>query len=250
MKPHQREQDEHLERLWYMKEKGQKSLVSLQSAMEEGFDSRLVDDLVTEGHVRFSNDNQDIQLTEAGLERARKIVRAHRIGERLLHDLFGGEFETGACEFEHIVTDEIVDAICILLGHPRECPHGMPIPEGECCRRSARTVYNLVSPLTELQVAQSAKVAYINYKEEHRMEMMDGLQIRPGATVKLRQRYPCYVIECEGAHVAMDAEIAANIRVWMNNRQAGTQQNQALEPEGKNNSGWTRLLKFGFGRQR
>jgi DtxR family Mn-dependent transcriptional regulator len=248
VKPHQREKDEHLERLWYMKEKGQSSLVSLQSAMAEGFDARLVDDLLAEGYVQFSHDRQHIKLTDAGEEQARKIIRAHRLGERLLYDLFGEEFEAGACEFEHIVSEEIVDAICILLGHPRECPHGMLIPAGDCCRRSACTVHNLVIPLTELEVNKPAKVAYINYQGEQRLQRLDGLQIRPGATVKLRQRYPCYVIECEGAHVAMDTEIAANIQVWLRGRQAKLQEDQTPEPEGASSSRWTRLLRFGLGR--
>ncbi|MHC4071049.1 MAG: iron dependent repressor, metal binding and dimerization domain protein [Planctomycetota bacterium] len=29
-----------------------------------------------------------------------------------------------------VVTTELVDSICILLGHPETCPHGMPIPPG------------------------------------------------------------------------------------------------------------------------
>ncbi|MHC4310508.1 MAG: iron dependent repressor, metal binding and dimerization domain protein [Planctomycetota bacterium] len=76
--------------------------------------------------------------------------------------ILGGDYESGACEFEHTVTPELVDSICILLGHPRECPHGRPIPQGQCCRHSSRTAQSSVIPLVELAVGQSARVAYIN----------------------------------------------------------------------------------------
>ena len=137
-----------------------------------------------------------------------------RLAERLLYDVLGGEFESGACEFEHMVTLEVVDSICTLLGHPRECPHGLPIPEGECCKHSTRTASSSIAPLTELEVGQSARVAYVNCRDDQRLHKINGLHIRPGAVVRLHQTYPSYVIECEGANIALDKEIAFNICVW------------------------------------
>ena len=132
----------------------------------------------------------------------------------MIYDVLGGEFESGACEFEHIITPELVDSICILLGHPRECPHGMPIPEGECCKRSAKTAQNSVIPLTELSVGQSVRIAYVSCKNDQQLHKIDSLQIRPGVLVKMHQIYPSYVIECEGANIALDREIVSNIHVW------------------------------------
>jgi DtxR family Mn-dependent transcriptional regulator len=239
-----RQKDEYLERLWCMKERGESSLGSLESAMEGDFQAHVVDDLLMEGLVEVDQSNGYIKLTVRGDDRARQIIRAHRIGERLLYDVFGGDFETGACELEHIVTEEIVDGICILLGHPRECPHGMPIPEGDCCRRSAQTVHNLVIPVSDLDVGQCARVAYIQYKDDHQMHRIDGLQIRPGTAVKLRQKYPCCVIECEGSSIAMDGEIAANIRVWSNGKGLQCHGSQAASTT-KNGRGWAGMLGFG-----
>ena len=153
-------------------------------------------------------------LQKKGVDYSHQIVRAHRIAERLIYDVLDGEFESGACEFEHIVTTELVDSICILLGHPRECPHGMPIPEGECCKRYANTTESSVTCMTELKVGQSARVAYVNCKNDQLLHKIDGLQIRPKTIVKLHQIYPCYVIECEGANIAIDKEIVSKIFVW------------------------------------
>ncbi len=75
-------------------------------------------------------------LTEKSEQRARDIVRRHRLAERLFQDTFalgGVEAESHACQFEHIISPELDQKICTFLGHPRTCPHGAPIPEGLCC---------------------------------------------------------------------------------------------------------------------
>jgi DtxR family Mn-dependent transcriptional regulator len=208
------ERDEHLEQLWYMKEDGKDSIDAIKTALNENFDGAIIDQLSSEDMVELTEQGSKIALTRKGEDYARQLIRAHRLAERLLNDVLGGDYESGACEFEHTVTPELVDSICILLGHPRECPHGMPIPEGQCCRRSSRTAQSSVIPLVELAVGQSARVAYINCKSDQQLHRIDGLCIRPGAVVTLHQRYPAYVIECEGSNIAMDEEIVSNICVW------------------------------------
>jgi len=208
------EKDEHIERLYYMKEDQTDSIDALKSAMNENYDATVIDELLSEDMVELSEDRNKINLTKKGHYYACQIIRAHRLAERLLYDVLGGDFESGACEFEHIVTPELVDSICILLGHPKTCPHGMPIPEGQCCKKSSRTAQSSVIALTELEVGQSARIAYINCKSDPQLHKMDNLRIRPGVVVTLHQRYPAYVIECESSNIAMDEEIVANICVW------------------------------------
>ena len=210
----QRLKDEHLEQLYNLYEEGEDSLEALEVAMGGEFDPQIVAALTSEDSVAVADEGRTISLTSPGLDRSRRLIRAHRIGERLIHDVLGGEYESGACQFEHIVAPELVDSICILLGHPRVCPHGMPIPEGECCRRSARTVENSVAPLTELKVGCIARIAYVQSENHRRLHRLDSLQVRPGASVKLHQTYPSYVIECEGSQIALDESIAADILVF------------------------------------
>lgn len=209
-----RETDEHIEQLWYMKEGGKNSIDAIKTALSENFDAAIIDKLSSEDMVELTEQGNKIALTKKGEDYARHLIRAHRLAERLLYDVLGGDYESAACEFEHTVTAELVDSICILLGHPRACPHGMPIPQGQCCRRSARTAQSSVIPLVELEVGQSARVAYINCKSDQQLHKIDSLCIRPGVVVTLHQRYPTYVIECEGSNIAMDEEIVSNICVW------------------------------------
>jgi DtxR family Mn-dependent transcriptional regulator len=78
-----------------------------------------------------------IIFTEKGLKRAEDVIRRHRLAERLFMQTLRVEDEKEvaeqACKFEHILSPEATDSICTFLGHPRTCPHGSPIPAGECC---------------------------------------------------------------------------------------------------------------------
>src|SRR5271169_4099982 len=80
--------------------------------------------------------DHEVQLTDRGKSRARDVVRRHRLAERLFKDTFridDHEAHTQACKFEHIISPELDQRICSFLGHPTTCPHGNPIPPGECC---------------------------------------------------------------------------------------------------------------------
>ncbi len=212
MKGNCNEGDEILERLWSMKEHGRETIGELREMFGSIYNPEELEELISDGLVR--REDERVALTPAGMERARRLVRAHRLGERLIHDVLGKEYEPGACEFEHIVDTGIVDGICTLLGHPRECPHGFPIPEGECCRSFAHFAGRNVVPLTELAVGQSARIAYVYAKSDREMHRLASLEIAPGTTVKLHQKYPAFVVECEGASIALDDEVAGGINVW------------------------------------
>jgi putative ABC transport system ATP-binding protein len=79
----------------------------------------------------------DAKFTQAGEARARDVIRRHRLAERLFRDVLGihdeDEIEASACKFEHILSPEVTDRMCSLLGHPDACPHGSRIPRGPCC---------------------------------------------------------------------------------------------------------------------
>jgi putative ABC transport system ATP-binding protein len=85
--------------------------------------------------------NEEVQLTTQGHQRARDVIRRHRLAERLFKDTFridDHEAHTQACKFEHIISPELDQRICSFLGHPKTCPHGNPIPPGECCNGHAK----------------------------------------------------------------------------------------------------------------
>ncbi len=84
------------------------------------------------GLIEYTRDGA--KLTDAGIKEAERIVRNHRLVEVLLDRVLKVSVdEEVVCRMEHTISSEIADAICTLLNHPKECPHGKPIPRGECC---------------------------------------------------------------------------------------------------------------------
>ncbi|MFH1729482.1 MAG: metal-dependent transcriptional regulator [Pseudomonadota bacterium] len=227
-----RERDEYLEQLWSMKEKKIKSIDELKKKLHVKFNKDFFQELINEGIVKVEKDEAQVTLTEYGERQARQVIRAHRLAERLIRDVLGLEYEKGADEFEHTMNIELLDGICTLLGHPRECPHGKPIPEGECCKIFAKQVTSSVISIKELEVGETAKVAYIQVKDDKQMHRLDGLQIRPGADIKLHQKYPTFVVECEGLSIAIDEEVASNIRVWIKLACAEISRDMVIEKRG------------------
>src|SRR3954464_4457406 len=69
-------------------------------------------------------------LTESGRARAERVVRKHRIIERLLTDFMGytaAESHVQADELGDTFTDDMVERIAARLGNPERCPHGWPV---------------------------------------------------------------------------------------------------------------------------
>ncbi len=124
--------DEVLEQLWDRRE----TSTHIQSMDFTGMQwRRLIATMTRAGLVRVEDGVE--QFTPAGEERARNVIRRHRLAERLFIDVLSirdeVEVESSACKFEHILSPDVTDRICTLLGHPLACPHGSPIPQGECC---------------------------------------------------------------------------------------------------------------------
>lgn len=91
--------------------------------------SEMVKRMESEGLVR--NDNATLALTAAGEKLAQRVVRRHRLAERFLTDMLGldwGSAHHEACKWEHIISDDVEEALARVLGNPATCPHGNPIP--------------------------------------------------------------------------------------------------------------------------
>jgi DtxR family Mn-dependent transcriptional regulator len=82
------------------------------------------------GMVRM-NRRKEIELTAKGRRMAEAIVRRHRIMERWLTDGLGLDWvvaDTEAARLEHAVSDVVEKRLYEVLGRPKTCPHGNPIP--------------------------------------------------------------------------------------------------------------------------
>lgn len=210
--------EEILEHVWTEREAGRDAASGIlaASASDHAPDARATDlaELASAGLVRLEGEH--VILTADGEVRARDVVRRHRLTERLFRDLLDlGErtMEAQACEFEHILSREATDSVCTLLGHPPTCPHGKPIPPGECCGAFRRTVRPLVTGLRNFELGAIGRIVFIAPKFHDRMDRLAALGVIPGSMIRLHQRSPSYVIEVGETTIALDPEIAGEIFV-------------------------------------
>ena len=158
----------------------------------------------------------DHSLTEQGMELARRAIRRHRLAERLLCDLMGESQENAeedACVLEHSLLEGLAEKVCTFLGHPSVCPHGHPIPEGECCRRAARTVDSAVAPLSQLSAGESGTIAYLTTGQEGDFQKFLAMGVHPGDAVTLVRKTPSVVFRCGHSQFAVDRELASQVYV-------------------------------------
>ena len=133
--------EEYLEALWISEELGQsitkigwvaKRLHVAPSSVFEMYKK-----LEARGFVNH-HPYKGVEMTEAGRQIAQQVVRNHRLIEILMNQTLNMPLdETVACGIEHHLTPTFADALCILLEHPRICPHGNAIPYGKCCSERA-----------------------------------------------------------------------------------------------------------------
>ena len=91
--------------------------------------SEMLDRLIDDGYV--TREGRRLSLTDSGRALAEKVVRKHRLAERLLVDVIGLEWHKvhrEAGRWEHVISDDVEARLVELLGDPATCPHGNPIP--------------------------------------------------------------------------------------------------------------------------
>ena len=203
--------EEILETLWIHTEEKKGGSPSLA---ELGGMKKPIKQLLKAGYIPLSDDR--VMLTSKGQPEAVNVVRRHRLAERLLTDVLGtGDMLTHekACKFEHLLDRGLDESICILLGHPKVCPHGKPIPPGMCCQEEETQVQKVVAPLSQLAQGQKGKVAYIYAPQSSKLQKLMAMGILPGAPISLIQSFPSYVFQARQTQFAVDKEIADAIYV-------------------------------------
>jgi DtxR family Mn-dependent transcriptional regulator len=159
-------------------------------------------------------EHKEAILTPSGTERARKVVRKHRIIERLLTDFMGytaGEAHVHADELGGTFSDEMIERIDEKLGHPQRCPHGWPVdPDFEQAENRE------LQPLSTIEPGQQATIVRLAEHDGDLLHWFYDEGLVPGTEIELRAAEPAagqFRVRVDGGEKAIGEKAAAGLFV-------------------------------------
>ena len=206
--------DEVLEALWVDIEQNHPLLEIFKKHWGADYTEKAVEILVERGELASGNGIPD--FSARGKEKARNLIRRHRLTEVLFKELMGIKpalYEQMACRIEHVLDEQYTDSICTYLGHPKTCPHGRPIPPGECCNTLSTKVIPLAISGVHMEINRRYHVKYVHNTAESTLHRLMNFGLTPGSVIILKQKHPSYVIKLGETELAVDRNVIANIYV-------------------------------------
>jgi len=205
--------EEILEALWIATEERGATGLPLAELHVDG-QAEALDELSRLAYIE--QDGNLLKLRREGRPEAQMTVRRHRLAERLIMDIFDVKGKIGderACEFEHLLHYGVDTKICTLLNHPTTCPHGRPIPPGECCELARSSGEVGVVALTELKAGEHGEIAYLSTSDPKKMQKLMSMGVLPGNLLTVARTYPTYIFRVGNSEFAVDEELAREIFV-------------------------------------
>ncbi|HEY5735587.1 MAG TPA: metal-dependent transcriptional regulator [Nitrosopumilus sp.] len=126
----------YLKAIWHIKERGEDVKISTIAKMLNVRQPSVVQMLKKLNGKNLVNYNKaGVRLTEDGERIGASMMRNSRLLEVLMDSALKVEIdEEMVCGIEHHMNKQFTNALCVMLKHPRKCPHDHEIPMGECCK--------------------------------------------------------------------------------------------------------------------
>ncbi|MGC1208154.1 MAG: iron dependent repressor, metal binding and dimerization domain protein [Ornithinimicrobium sp.] len=154
--------------------------------------SQTVARMERDGLLHVEQDRQ-LTFTDLGRQRATRVMRKHRLAERLLVDVIGLDpayVHDEACRWEHVMSERVESRILVLIEDATRSPYGNPIPgleelgwHGEAVSATGVSVADaLASGLRALQIVRIGEPAQV---EPESLEVLLANGVVPGARVEV-----------------------------------------------------------------
>jgi len=159
-------------------------------------------------------ERKEALLTDSGRARAERVVRKHRLIERLLTDFMG---YTGAEAHERAdllgdtFTEEMIERIDERLGHPKRCPHGWPV-DTEVEQAENREL----APLASLRPGTHATIVRLAEHDGELLHWFYDQGLVPGQEIEMRTSEPAadqFTIGLDDGERAISEKAAAGLFV-------------------------------------
>jgi len=162
----------------------------------------------------ISLEGDRVKLTKSGSDYALRIVRAHRLWEKLLAEKTGfneSEWHNRAEEKEHELSHDDTDLLASRLGNPQYGPHGYPIPT-----RTGKIANINGIALSELPVMTIGRIVHIKDKPDIIYKQILAENIHIGSHLRIVDKSKeRFVFHSEGESFTLAPIIAGNITVNM-----------------------------------
>jgi DtxR family Mn-dependent transcriptional regulator len=127
-----------------------------------------------------------VKLTRSGEQLALHVLRRHRLLELFLVKVLGLDWSVvhdEADTLEHAISDQVLESIDALLGHPTVDPHGDPIPtsKGHLHERPLMSLSNC-------PVGVAQQIARVLDQEPQFLQFMEKNGLMPGCVVTVASR--------------------------------------------------------------
>jgi DtxR family Mn-dependent transcriptional regulator len=156
----------------------------------------------------------EAKLTPRGLDVGVRVIRRHRLAERLLTDVLGmpwDEVHAEACKLEHAISASVELRLIEVLGDPKVCPHGHPIPPADGSDPPHPDV-----PLAQVQAGEGAVVYGVTEEVPEILRYLGEVGLRPGVRIEVIEKAPLggpITVEVAGKRHAISLELARMITV-------------------------------------
>lgn len=167
--------------------------------------------------------DRHLELTEEGRRLATRVMRKHRLAERLLTDVIGLDWELvheEACRWEHVISETVEKRLIELLDHPTESPYGNPIPGlAELGQENlGESFMTDVEPLSKAATTESSRVLVRRISEEMQkdealMSAMRRVGALPDKTITIEATPDGVLVGAGGETAEIFSEAADHIFV-------------------------------------
>ncbi|MGJ9413550.1 metal-dependent transcriptional regulator [Aeromicrobium sp. CF4.19] len=174
--------------------------------------------------------DRHLELSDKGRQLATRVMRKHRLAERLLTDIIGLEIEyvhEEACRWEHVMSEQVERRLVALLEHPTESPYGNPIPGlAELGDPESATGDDPIAFLAGLESLTAAargaaeprrrivrRIAEELQKDTEVMSVLRRVGALPGNDVLISSGHDGVVVARQGETAEIDADAANHIFV-------------------------------------
>lgn len=163
------------------------SMGALATALDvvPGTVTTMVKSLARDGMVDHQP-RQGVRLTDEGRHLALGVIRRHRLVETFLVSVLKMDWATvhsEAEQLEHAISEDVLNRLDALLGHPTTDPHGDPIPSAQGKLRS-----QVYATLATCAVAKPVRVVRVTEQSAEFLQFAEQNGLLPGATVTVIDR--------------------------------------------------------------